>query len=143
MNGGQDEDGKLRISPGVGEFESSDRGTAPQTGRRGDDHPAAAVLFERAIADLPPEYRRDRGVYLARVGRAHASGGDPDQAVAAATQALAIAHQTGSGRIITELVSLNSDLERWKTAPPVTHFREALAESLPRQVPAPAQHRKC
>lgn len=107
-----------------------------------DDHSAAAVIFERAIEALPPQYRRDRGVYLARAGRAHACCGEPERAVAAGTQALAIAEQTGSGRIITELATLDSELARWKAVPSVTEFREAFAEALPRQVPEPATPRK-
>jgi tetratricopeptide (TPR) repeat protein len=99
------------------------------------DHPAAAAIFERAIEDLPAQYRRDRGVYLARAGRAHVCSGDLERAVGAGTQALAIAHQTGSGRIITELATLNTELARWKAEPSVTEFREAFAEALPRQVP--------
>lgn len=99
---------------------------------------AAAAIFEQAIEDLPPEYRRDRGVYLARAGRAHACSGEPERAVAAGMQALAITHQTGSGRIIAELATLNNDLAQWKTVPLVTEFREAIAEALPRKVPAPA-----
>ena len=90
-------------------------------------HPAAAAIFERALEALPADYRRDRGVYLARAGRAHASSGQPELAVAAGTQAMAIAHQTGSGRIITELATLNNDLARWKTMSLVTEFREALS----------------
>jgi tetratricopeptide (TPR) repeat protein len=106
------------------------------------EHPAAAAIFEQAIEDLPPQYRRDRGVYLARAGRAHACGGEPERAVAAGMQALAIADQTGSGRIVTELATLDSELARWKATPLVTEFREAFAETLPRQVPAPGNQRK-
>src|SRR5262249_47650599 len=83
------------------------------------DHPTAAAIFERAIQDLPAQYRRDRGVYLARAGRAHVCSGELERAIAAGTQALAIAHQTGSGRIITELATLNCELARWKAAPSV------------------------
>lgn len=106
------------------------------------EHPAAATIFERAIEELPPQYCRDRGVYLARAGRAYACSGEPERAVAAGTQALAVVHQTGSGRIITELATLNSELARWKTMPSVTEFREAFAEALPRQVSEPARPRR-
>lgn len=106
------------------------------------DHPAAAVIYEQAIEDLPAQYRRDRGVYLARAGHAHAGGGEPERAATAGTQALAIAHQTGSGRIITELATLDGELARWPTVPSVAEFREAFAEVLPRQVSQPANPRR-
>lgn len=106
------------------------------------DHLAAAAIYEQAIEDLPPQYRRDRGVYLARAGHAHAGGGEPERAAAAGTQALAIAHQTGSGRIIAELAALDGELARWTAVPSVAEFREAFAEVLPRQVPEPATPRR-
>lgn len=106
------------------------------------DHSAAAVIFERAIEDLPSQYRRDRGVYLARAGQAHACNSEPERAIAAGTQALAIAQQTGSGRIITELATLNNELARWNALPSVTEFREEFADALPRQVPDPTTQRR-
>lgn len=100
-------------------------------------HGAAAAIFEQAIEDLGPQYRRDRGVYLARAGQAHAGNEEPERAAAAGLQALTIAHQTGSGRIITELATLNTDLAHWKALPAVRAFHDTLTEALPRQVPAP------
>src|SRR5258707_12334555 len=60
------------------------------------EHPAAAAIFEGAIENLPPQYRRDRGVYLARAGRAQSCGGEPERAVASGMQALALAGQIRS-----------------------------------------------
>ena len=105
-------------------------------------HAAAADIFERAIDDLAPEYHRDHGVYLARAARARAASGDPERAARAGEQALAIAIQTGSGRITTELVALDADLKRWKTVPLVTEFHDQFTDTLPRQVPAPPASRR-
>ena len=96
-------------------------------------HEHAAAVFQQAIRDLPPAYRRDRGVYLAREALAHAGAHDPEQAAAAGLQALAIAEETGSGRIIYELATLDDGLTRWATVPAVSEFREALTSFIPRE----------
>lgn len=46
------------------------------------DYGAAVKSFQVAISTLPRGYRRDRGVYLAREGVAHAGNGDAKQACA-------------------------------------------------------------
>ena len=46
------------------------------------DHAKAATVFQQAIRDLPPAFRRDRGVYLAREALAHAGAREPEQAAA-------------------------------------------------------------
>jgi tetratricopeptide (TPR) repeat protein len=96
-------------------------------------HERAAAVFQQAIRDLPPAYRRDRGVYLAREALAHAGAHDPEQAAAAGLQALAIAEETGSGRIIYELATLDDGLTRWARVPAVSEFREALTSFIPRE----------
>jgi tetratricopeptide (TPR) repeat protein len=96
-------------------------------------HEQAAVVFQQAIRDLPPSYRRDRGVYLAREAQAHAGASDPDQAAATGMQALGIAAETGSGRIINELAILDDLIAPWGRVPAVTDFREALTEVIPRE----------
>ncbi len=97
------------------------------------NHEHAVAVFKQAIHDLPPRYRRDRGVYLAREARAHAGAHDLEQAAAAGLQALAIAEETGSGRIIHELARLDSDLARWAKVPTVAEFRESLTSFIPRE----------
>ena len=97
------------------------------------DHEHAAAVFQQAIRDLPPGYRRDRGVYLAREALAHAGACDPEQAAVAGLQALAIAEQTGSGRIIHELARLDSGLTRWPKVPAVADFRESLTSVIPQE----------
>jgi tetratricopeptide (TPR) repeat protein/transcriptional regulator with XRE-family HTH domain len=96
-------------------------------------HDQAATVFQQAIQDLPPGYRRDRGVYLAREALAHAGAHDPEQAATDGLRALAIAEETGSGRIIYELVKLDSELIRWANMPEVADFRESLTCFIPRE----------
>ena len=97
------------------------------------DHSQAADVFRQAIADLRPEYRRDRGVYLAREARALYAA-DPEQAAAAGMSALAIAAETGSGRIVHELARLDADLATWQSAPEVADLRTALNDIIPTQI---------
>lgn len=74
----------------------------------------AVAQFTQVIKDLPPEYHRDRGQYLAHLGRAYDMAGEPDSACAVASDALEIALATGSSRTIAELRrSLASRLKRW------------------------------
>ncbi|MGK5642756.1 hypothetical protein ACSNOK_31265 [Streptomyces sp. URMC 126] len=66
--------------------------------------PAKAITaFQAQLSGLSPMYRNDRGVYLARLARAHAAERDYEQSFEVASRALAIASQTGSVRTITEL----------------------------------------
>lgn len=97
------------------------------------EHSQAAEVFQQAIGELPTLYRRDRGVYLAREALAHAHAGDPAQAADAGSQALAIAAETGSGRIVNELAKLDTDLTDWRSVPEVGEFRAALSEVIPAQ----------
>lgn len=62
--------------------------------------------FETALSNLGAEYRRDRGVYLARKALAHAGARDASAAATAGRQATEIAIETGSGRIATDLATL-------------------------------------
>lgn len=91
------------------------------------DHTAAAAIFQQAIAALPPSYRRDRGVYLAREALAHARARDPEQAADVGLRAVATARETQSGRIAAELAEVGAALAPWKTLPAVGSFHEALA----------------
>jgi tetratricopeptide (TPR) repeat protein len=92
------------------------------------DPSLAADLFQAAIRQLPPTYRRDRGVYLAREALAHAGRRDPEQAAAVGARALAIARETQSGRIRAELNQLGAALGRWREVPAATEFRERMHE---------------
>lgn len=97
------------------------------------EHGQAAEVFQQAIGELPAPYRPDRGVYLAREALAHAHAGDPAQAATAGSQALAIAAETSSGRIVNELARLDTDLTAWHSVPEVGDFRAALSEIIPTQ----------
>ncbi|MCX0241835.1 helix-turn-helix domain-containing protein [Streptomyces drozdowiczii] len=88
-------------------------------------HAQAAEVFARAIEALPAGYHRDRGVYLARAAVAHAGAGSPEEAAAVGLQALAVARDTGSGRIMRELVNLDKTLVPWQRQPEVAAFRES------------------
>ncbi|TVL88512.1 DNA-binding protein [Streptomyces sp. SAJ15] len=86
-------------------------------------HAEAAELFTTAIKALPDGYHRDRGVYMARAAVAHAGAGAPDEAAAVGLQALTVANDTGSGRIVRELARLDKALVPWQRQPEVTEFR--------------------
>jgi transcriptional regulator with XRE-family HTH domain/tetratricopeptide (TPR) repeat protein len=93
-------------------------------------HDRAAEAFATAIRSLPDGYHRDRGVYLAREAVAHAGGGNPEQAAGVGLQALAVAEDTGSGRIVSELARLDTVLARWKDLPEVAEFRSTFDAAL-------------
>jgi transcriptional regulator with XRE-family HTH domain len=63
----------------------------------------AVQTFDDALAVWPQEYRRERGLHLARKARALAVDHRPDEAVAVGGEALAIAQETGSHRTLNEL----------------------------------------
>ena len=95
------------------------------------DHAKAATVFQQAIRDLPTAFRRDRGVYLAREALAHAGACEPEQAADVGMQAVAIAHDTRSGRVIDELARVGAGLAPWATLPAVAGFQDALTSVLP------------
>lgn len=93
-------------------------------------HAQAAEVFTNAIKALPEGYHRDRGVYLARAAVAHAGAGVPDEAATVGLQALTVANDTGSGRIIRELARLDKALIPWQRQPEVASFRAHLDAEL-------------
>jgi predicted transcriptional regulator len=95
------------------------------------DQAGAAGVFQQAIAGLPPGFHRDRGVYLAREALAHSAAREPEQAAGVGMQAVAIAHDTQSGRAIDELARVGVDLAPWAAVPAVADFQDALASVLP------------
>jgi transcriptional regulator with XRE-family HTH domain len=86
----------------------------------------AIDLFEDSLARLPTVHRRDRGVYLARLGSAYALSGSPDIAVPKGWEAWTVAQATGSRRITTELRQLGSRLTRWESMPEVGQLLKEL-----------------
>lgn len=93
-------------------------------------HDQAAAAFMSAIKGLPSDYHRDRGVYLARAAVAHAGAGVPEQAAEVGLQALAVAEDTGSGRIVQELARLDKALLPWQRLPEVGEFRASFDATL-------------
>ncbi|MGW2544112.1 helix-turn-helix domain-containing protein [Kitasatospora sp. NPDC001574] len=93
-------------------------------------HDQAADAFAGAIRLLPDGYHRDRGVYMARQAVALAGARRPEEAAVAGGHALAVAEDTGSGRILTELARLDQELADWSRLPEVAEFRRTLNESL-------------
>ncbi|MGW4199510.1 tetratricopeptide repeat protein [Streptomyces sp. NPDC004726] len=86
----------------------------------------AVQLFEDKIDALPQVYRNDRGVYLARLARAYAVAGEPEQGAEAAIKALAIVAQTGSARTLAELAAMARVVEARQQLPAVATFTERL-----------------
>jgi tetratricopeptide (TPR) repeat protein len=95
-----------------------------------NDNRGAVDVFRAAIADLPPGFHRDRGVYLAREAVALAKSDEPEQAATVGRQAVAIGSETGSARIGRELARLDEDLNRWSGHPTVIDFKNCLNEAV-------------
>ncbi|WHM41541.1 helix-turn-helix transcriptional regulator [Streptomyces sp. BPTC-684] len=96
-------------------------------------HQEAAAGFNRAIANLPSGYTRDRGVYLAREATAYAGAKEPEQAARVGLQALSVGASTQSARILTELAALDAKLASWQTVQGVKDFRDTLRSMIPHQ----------
>jgi tetratricopeptide (TPR) repeat protein len=97
--------------------------------------PVAAIeIFRGAISALPPNFHRDRGVYIAREAQAHAANGAAVEAASLGIRALAVASETGSARIFRELGHVDNSLGQWSTVKEVRQFRDALNNVIPRQV---------
>ncbi|GAA4978165.1 hypothetical protein GCM10023205_52650 [Yinghuangia aomiensis] len=96
-------------------------------------HAKAAEAFRAEIDRLPAGFHRDRGVYLAREAAALAGCGEPEQAAAIGMQALAVAADTQSARIVRELVTLDTSLAAWSGVPAVGEFRESFDASIVHQ----------
>ncbi|MCA1709328.1 MAG: hypothetical protein LC808_41040, partial [Actinobacteria bacterium] len=93
-------------------------------------HRLAAGKLRESITLLPPVYRRDSGVYLSWSAHAYLGSRDLDQAVSLGGQALAIARETGSGRIAVELARLRDALPERRTSPQVRELRQAITDCI-------------
>ena len=89
----------------------------------------ALPALESALRSLPPVYRRDRGLGLSRQAAAFTALAEPAEAAAAATRALEIARDSGSGRILRMIVPVAAALEAHSHLEPVAKLRAALAEA--------------
>ncbi|WP_185088118.1 helix-turn-helix domain-containing protein [Nonomuraea muscovyensis] len=89
--------------------------------------------FQQAITAVPHSFRRDRGVYLSRQALAHAGAEEPEQAAGVAMSALYIAEETGSARIMNELLKLDKQLYQWRSTPLVAELHTALRSTVVKQ----------
>lgn len=93
-------------------------------------HPVrAAAILRHAIGELPTVYRRDRGVYLARLAGALAARGEPDEAVEVALDSLSMARRTGSGRALEHVREVDRLLSRSAPSASALRLRDALSAS--------------
>jgi tetratricopeptide (TPR) repeat protein len=91
------------------------------------DGGAAISAFGEVIGDLPPEYHRDRGQYLARLAQASILAGLPDLASSHALEALEIALATGSSRTISDIRGVAHTMAaQWPARPQTQDLREIL-----------------
>lgn len=97
------------------------------------EHREAADGFRKAITELPADFHRDRGVYLAREAVALAGAGEAEEAATKGMQALRIGVETGSGRITRELAQLDEDLGKWHSVVTVSEFQDAMKDAVLRQ----------
>ncbi len=91
---------------------------------------AAVTILEDTIAATSPVLARDRGHLTSKLAVAITRTAQPDPARAASLglQALSVARDTGSARIMRELRTLDAQLtERWPGYPASRSFRDALA----------------
>jgi hypothetical protein len=82
----------------------------------------AAHAFESAIADLSPTYQRDRGLAHAGLSIALTAERQPEAAAYAAMQALTVAQDSGSTRILSMVTSVAPQLARHAHLEPVAEF---------------------
>jgi transcriptional regulator with XRE-family HTH domain len=90
----------------------------------------AVAALQTGIGSLPSVYRRDRGVGLSQQAAAFVAFGEPAEAAAAATEALGIAQDSGSGRILRMIAPVAAALEAHSQLEAVAGLRAALAETL-------------
>ncbi|MGP0025212.1 MAG: hypothetical protein ACLPKE_17920 [Streptosporangiaceae bacterium] len=87
----------------------------------------ARTALDSAIRSLPPVYRRDRGVALSALATAFAAIGEAGEAAITATQALAVARDAGSERIVSMVIPVATALAPYCSIDAVAQLREALA----------------
>jgi hypothetical protein len=93
----------------------------------GDFH-SAATEFNAVLETLPPQFARDRAVYLVRAAVAHTGDNEIDHAAQLGMQAIGIGHSTGSGRPAKEIHELDQALPLGGKQPAVAAFRSTLKE---------------
>jgi hypothetical protein len=92
----------------------------------GEPGPAVTILQSKITA-LPVSHVRDRSLYLARLGAAHAAARTPDAAAYAGMGSLTEARRAASRHVLAELRRLDATLTRqWPAQPQVRQFHDAL-----------------
>lgn len=88
----------------------------------------AATALASVAETLPPAYQRDRGVALSQQAAALVAVGEHAEAAVAAAQAVGIARDAGSGRILRMVVPVAAALEAHSHLEAVAGLRAALAK---------------
>jgi tetratricopeptide (TPR) repeat protein len=91
----------------------------------------AITAFDTAVRSMPAVYRRDHGVALSGQATALAAAGKPEQAALAASQALGIAQDSGSGRILNMVIALADHLLPYGYLEAVAELQAALPGTPP------------
>ncbi len=89
----------------------------------------ARAALDSAIRSLPPVYRRDRGMALSALATAFTTLGEHDEAAAVAAQALGVARDAGSARIISMVIPVATALAPYRHIETVASLQAALAET--------------
>jgi tetratricopeptide (TPR) repeat protein len=94
-------------------------------------YPARALAaFDTAVVSLPPVYRRDRGVALSGMAAAFADLREPGEAASAAMQALGVARNAGSERIVRMVLPVAKAVAPYRgSVPSVAQLHAVLAGS--------------
>ncbi|GII62314.1 transcriptional regulator [Sphaerisporangium krabiense] len=93
----------------------------------------AAEVLEKAVAELPEYGARLRGLFGARLARAHAEAGQVERAIETGATALACARQTRSATAAGQLQRLSSLLSRYPAHPAAETLRAAIVAELRRR----------
>jgi hypothetical protein len=92
------------------------------------DHPNIAIeIYEQGLSEWPALLRRDRGLCLSRLARAHAAIGNVSQACTVAADAIEVAQRTRSARIATELRAVRRQLQPWRSDGTVQELTASLS----------------
>lgn len=89
----------------------------------------AVATFQRALAELPEVYQRDRGFAQARLAMAYVDAQEYEQAAAEAGSALHMARSSGSGRTLQEAVAAINGLAAASNIPAVKDLFGAVKEN--------------
>jgi len=88
----------------------------------------AITVLDEAIPKIPPRHRQDFASALLNKAAAHAAASQPELAAATAHQALPIARQAGSRRILHQLTQLGAAMRGHQQLPHVRALLDDLKE---------------